>query len=349
MRIFTCLFVFVFSVFLSGELYAGMLKGKATDKKGVALPYATVFIEGTTMGVTANGNGDFELNVAPGLYKVVCQYTGYKQSTFNLSVTGNETITHNFALEDQNLDMKEVVIHASTEDPAYPIIRNAIKKRKFHRDQINSFQTSIYLKGGVRTRKVPEKGMGQKVDKMDLGTDSLGKGVIYLTEEDADYYAENGKEKTVIHSVRESGNPGGLGFSRFPSVITFYDNDIPIFGNSSRGFISPISDNALNYYKYKLLGQFDEHGNTIYKIQVIQKRNYEPCFNGIIYIVDEDWSIHSLDMTLAKQSGMDILDTLKINQLFLPLQNDLWVIKSQVLYFTVNLMGFDGTASFALG
>ena len=346
MRIFTCLFVFVFSVFLSGELYAGMLKGKATDKKGVALPYATVFIEGTTMGVTANGNGDFELNVAPGLYKVVCQYTGYKQSTFNLSVTGNETITHNFALEDQNLDMKEVVIHASTEDPAYPIIRNAIKKRKFHRDQINSFQTSIYLKGGVRTRKVPEKVMGQKVDKMDLGTDSLGKGVIYLTEEDADYYAENGKEKTVIHSVRESGNPGGLGFSRFPSVITFYDNDIPIFGNSSRGFISPISDNALNYYKYKLLGQFDEHGNTIYKIQVIQKRNYEPCFNGIIYIVDEDWSIHSLDMTLAKQSGMDILDTLKINQLFLPLQNDLWVIKSQVLYFTVNLMGFDGTASF---
>src|SRR5579872_5237330 len=78
-----------------------------------------------------------------------------------------------------------------------------------------------------------------------------------------------------------------------------------------------------------------------FKIQVTQKRGYEPCFNGYIYIVDDDWAIHSLNMTLVKQSGMDIIDTLKVDQLFLPLQKDTWVIKSQVLYFTVNLLGFD--------
>ncbi len=338
------LLLFIFTG-LPASLFAGVLKGRVVDDKGERLPFATVYIEGTTTGVNANGNGDYELTVAPGLYKVICQYIGYQQSTFNLSITGNETIEHKFVLKGQNLEMKEVVIHSNAEDPAYEIIRNAISRREFHLKQVQSFQTDIYLKGGMRSRKMPKKFMGQKTtDETDI-VDSMGRGVLFLSEEDATYYTQGKKKKTVIHSVHQSGSPNGLGFSRFPSVMTFYENDINVFGGESRGFISPVSDNALFYYKYKLVGQFEEQGHTIYKIKVIPKRAYEPCFTGEIYIVDQDWAIHSLNMTLAKKSGMDIVDTLKVDQLFLPLHKDTWVIKSQVLYFTVNLLGFDVTAS----
>lgn len=334
--------VFLFS---ANSLQAGVLKGKVTDSKGTALPYSTIFIEGTTIGVSANGNGDFELPVAPGLYKVVCQYVGYQQSVFNLSISGSETITHAFVLKDQSLEMKEVVVRANAEDPAYPIIRNAIAKRKFHLKQVKSFQTAIYFKGVARSRKLPKKFMGQKVADESDAVDTAGKGILYLAEEDADYYADGDKEKTVIHSVHESGNKNGLGFSQFPHVITFYENNVSILGKTSRGFISPVSDNALFYYRYKLLGEFTEQGHTVYKISVKPKRDYEPCFSGFIYIVDEDWSIHSLNMVLVKQSGLDLMDTLKLEQLFLPLQKDTWVIKNQVIGFTINLFGFDITAN----
>lgn len=332
-------------IFLSLSSFAGTLRGHVTDQKGEPLPYATVYVEGTTNGVNANGSGDFELIIAPGHYKVVCQYVGYKQSSFNVSVTGNEVLNHSFVLKDEALEIKEFVIHANAEDPAYPIIRNAIKKRKFHLKQVKSFQTSLYFKGVMRSRKLPDKFMGQKINSGDMGLDTGGKGVLYLTEEDADYYSDGDKEKTVIHSVHESGNKGGVGFSQFPSVITFYENDVDVFGKTSRGFISPISDNALNYYKYKYLGEFMEQGHIINKIEVKPKRKYEPCFNGIIYIVDGDWAIHSLNMQLVKESGMDMLDTMKIDQLFLPLSNDNWVIKSQVLYFTIKFLAFDVMAS----
>lgn len=332
-------------LFVLQQIFAGVIKGKVTDQKGERLPYATIYLEGTTTGVNANGNGDFELTIAPGLHKVVCQYIGYKATTFNISVSGNEMVTHDFVLKSETLEMKEVVINASAEDPAYAVIRNAIKRRKFHLDQVKSFQTSIYFKGVMRSRQLPDKFMGQQIKSADLGLDSAGKGVLYLTEEEADYYAEGDKEKTVIHSVRESGNRSGLGFSQFPSVIVFYENNVNIFGRTSRGYISPISDNALNYYKYRMIGTFVENGHTINKIQVSQKRSYEPCFNGTIYIVDDDWAIHSLDMTLAKKSGMDMVDTLKVNQVFLPLDKDKWVIKSQVLYFTIKFLAFDVTAS----
>ncbi len=335
----------IITVLVPCLLFAGTFKGKVTDDKGQRLPYATVYLQGTTIGTNANGNGDFELPIAPGLYKAVCQYVGYRQATFNLNVTGDEVIEHTFVLKEDNTEMKEVVIHANDEDPAYGIIRSAIKKRKFHLDQVTSFQTSIYLKGVVRSRAMPKKFLGQDVTDASDIVDSIGHGVLFLTEEDADYYSDVHHQKTVIHSVHQSGEPNGLGFSQFPEVITFYNNNVDIFGKNSRGFISPISDNALNYYKYKYLGQFTEQGNTIYKIQVKQKRAYEPCFNGTIYIVDGDFAIHSLNMTLAKQSGMDMFDTLRIDQLFLPLEKDTWVAKSQVLYFTVNLMGFDITAN----
>jgi hypothetical protein len=126
---------------------------------------------------------------------------------------------------------------------------------------------------------MPKTFMGKKVtDETDI-VDSVGKGVLFLTEEDAaGYYAQNNKHRTARHSVHQSGTPGGLGFSQFPSVITFYDNNVNVFGRESRGFISPVSDNALLYYKDKFLGQFEEQGHTIYKIDVSAKRAYEPCF-----------------------------------------------------------------------
>jgi hypothetical protein len=94
-----------------------------------------------------------------------------------------------------------------------------------------------------------------------------------------------------------------------------------------------------------MLGTFMDHGRMINKIQVMQKRLYEPCFNGVIYIADDEWAIHSLDLSLVKQSGMDMIDTLRIEQVYLPLKDDLWVIKSQVMYFAVKFMMFEMISS----
>ena len=333
--------LFLLFAFIGTNAGAGVIKGHAADTKGEALSYATIYVEGTTIGANANAGGDYELTVAPGLYTIICQYVGYKQARYSVTIKGDETVTHNFVLATQGLEMKEAVIKANAEDPAYAIMRSAIKKRKFHADQISSFQTNMYLKCIGRSRQMPKKIMGQKINAQDIGADSNGKGIIYLLEEDADYYVQGEQERTVIHSVRESGNPGGVGFSQFPSVISFYDNNVSLFGRSSRGYISPVNDLALNYYKYKFEGQFEEQGHTVYKIKVMQKRAYEPCFNGYIYITEGEWAIHSLNLTLTKESGLDKMDTMKVDQLYLPYKDDTWVIKSQVIYITLKIFGFD--------
>lgn len=338
-------------VLFAQVLLAGTLKGKITDDRGDLLPFATVYIKGTTTGTAANAQAEYNLQLAPGTYKVLCQYMGYEQQVLNVVVKGDEVITHNFSLREQTLRMTDVVIKANAEDPAYAIIRKAIKRRKFHKEQIAAFQTSIYMKAVLRNRSMPTKIFGIDLTKEEIegggGADSTKLGVMYLSEEEADYYSDGKRERTIIKSVRESGNPNGVGISRLPPVVSFYDNNVnPLWELSERGFISPISDGALNYYKYEYLGQFMQGDYMINKIKVTPKRAYEPLFYGDIYIVEKDWAIYGLDLTLTHKSNLEQLDTLRIEQSYLPLREDTWVIKSQVQYPTLGLFGFDFTGNF---
>ena len=336
------------------QAMAGTLKGKVTDEKGDGLPFATIYIQGTAIGTTANADAEYQLNLQPGTYKVVCQFMGFRQAIFTTTIKGNEAVAHNFLLQEQTLELKNVVVKANAEDPAYGIIRKVIQRRGFHLDQIKSFQTSIYLKGVFRNRIMPNSiaGVMKKKDgetvKSEFGLDSTGKGILYLCEQEAEYYSKApDKRHTVIRSVKQSGDPKGMGLSRMPPIVTFYENNVnPFIGAAPRGLISPVSDNALNYYKYKYLGEFQENGYTIDKIQVTPKRLYEPLFTGVIYIAEEDWVIHSLKLTATKTANLQTLDTLKIEQVHLPLKKDEWVVKSQLLYPTLNVLGFDVSGYF---
>ena len=97
---------------------------------------------------------------------------------------------------------------------------------------------------------------------------------------------------------------------------------------------------------YKYLGSFFEDGKEINKIKVIPRRKYEPLFSGTIDIVDGEWRIHGLDLLLVKTSQLEILDTVQIRQIQVPVSNNVWQTKDQNVYFTFNLFGFDAVGNF---
>ena len=127
-----------------------------------------------------------------------------------------------------------------------------------------------------------------------------------------------------------------------------YENNVTIFSDkfNPRGFISPIADGAIGFYKYKFLGSFWEDGKEINSIRVTPRRNYEPLFSGIINISENDWRIHSIDLTLTKTSQLEILDTLQITQIHVPVNNDTWRVKNQLLHFNFKQLGIGATGNF---
>jgi hypothetical protein len=343
------LLLIILSLLTLTYISAQKISGEITDDKGYILPFASVFIKGTTKGTTANNEGKYFINAEVGKQTIICQYVGYQRQEKPITV-GAENITLNFSLSVQQLSMKEVVIRPGGEDPAYDIIRHAIKKRKDYESPLDSFTCEAYIKTLAKLRKIPKKIFGQAIDSNDrkeMGVDSLGRGIIFLSESftKISFKTPNNFKLEVI-SGRESGSMG-YGFT-FPTFINFYNNNVTVLVSklNPRGFVSPIADGALNYYRYKYLGSFIEDGKEINKIKVIPRRKYEPLFSGIIDIVDGEWRIHSLDLLLTKTSQLEFMDTVRIKQIQVPVSKNVWQTKDQNVYFTFGIFGFEAVGNF---
>lgn len=332
---------------------AQQIHGIIKDDKGELLPFSSILVKGTTQGVTANNHGQYQLTISPGNYIIVCQHIGYasqEKKVVIVNTTGAASTELSFILIPQKLTLKEVVVKSGSEDPAYAIIRQAIKKRPYYNKQVTAFECEAYIKGLIRLRNLPKRVLGQKVpdtDRKDMGLDSAGSGIVFLSESVTKVSVQQPKKvKLEVISGRQSGG-NGFGFN-FPTFISLYQNNVNIFASrlNPRGFISPISDGALKYYKYKYLGSFFEDGKEINAIKVIPRRNYEPLFSGIINITDGDWRIHSCDLLLTKTSQLEFLDTLQLTQIHVPVNKEVWRVKNQLVHFNFKQFGVDAVGNF---
>lgn len=342
---------FFLLLLLSLCIYSGQaqkLYGTVFTESGELLPYASITVKGSSKGTSANDKARYSFNLSAGTYTIICQHIGYKTVEKKITVDGDTELS--FVLPQQKLEMEAVVVKTGAEDPAYEIIRQAIKKRPYYNKQVNGFEVELYGKDVIKLRKMPKKILGKKVpdeDVKEMGLDSNRQGIIYLSESIAKVGVQQpDKFKMNVISSRVSGS-GGFGFT-FPAFISLYQENVKVFTErfNPRGFVSPIADGAIGFYKFKFLGTFWEDGKAVNSIRVTPRRNYEPLFSGIINITDDDWRIHSFDLLLTKTAQLEILDTLKITQLHVPVSNDLWRVKNQVLYFNFKFLGIDAIGNF---
>ncbi len=325
-------------------LFAGRVSGVVTDNSGRPLPYASVFVQGLNKGTSTNVEGRYTLILGSGEYNLVCQHVGYAKQEKKITVTIHAELTVDFQMPLQELTLGEVVL-GKGEDPAYEIIRQAIKKRKYYLSQLDRFQCEVYTKGQMRLRAFPKKLLGQKVDFED--GDTSKQKMVYLSETVSVYTVDKpDKTRLDVISSKVSGQRGGYGLAA-PWFLSFYENNINIGeGLNPRGFISPIADNALNFYQYKWEGSYTEDGREINHIKVIPRRKFEPQFSGYIDIAEDEWRIQSVKLELTRSSQMEILDTLRLEQLYRPFDGNHWYVSSQVIYPSLKILGFDVYGSF---
>ena len=234
-RLFTCLLIL-----LSINGSAQKIFGVIFNDTGDLLPYSSITIKGTTIGASANNRAKYSINVTPGTYTVVCQHIGYATEERKVTITSEDQEIP-FILHELKLTMKEVVVKAGGEDPAYAIIRAAIKKRPTYLDEVNAFNCDLYTKDMIKLRHLPKKIFGKKVEETDreeMGLDTSGQGIIYLSESIASVSSQRpDKFKMNVKSSRVSGS-GGFGFS-FPTFISLYQNNVILFTEKLNPLASP--------------------------------------------------------------------------------------------------------------
>src|SRR5574338_506142 len=93
----------------------GKLEGPIRDQAGAAIASAQLRIEGTAFGAVADSRGYYFINNVPaGSIDVVAQFVGYKPvKVTGVRMTAGQTITQDFALEQQAVDIGEIEVTAA--------------------------------------------------------------------------------------------------------------------------------------------------------------------------------------------------------------------------------------------
>ena len=316
--------------------------GKITDQQGQGIPFASIYEKNTTIGTSANSEGEYSLKLSTGKHELYYRAIGYRQDTRQIDLKTNYNL--DVTLAAAAFELADVVVKSGGEDPAFEVIRNAIRKRKAHLREADEYSTDVYIKGMQKMLAAPKKFLGKNIDDLgkEIGLDSNRTGIFYLSESESrlSYKQPDSYHEEMISS-KVSGSNRAFSFNRASDInINFYENIINMEGISNRPFISPIAENAMFYYNYRLIGTSMENGELVNKIELIPKRGADPVFRGSVYIIEDSWRIHSSDLYITKQANINFVDTLNIRQQYIPVSSRVWLPSSIRYDFTGGFFGF---------
>lgn len=314
-------FLFLIAVFSFLNLSAEGIRGTIKNQDGDPLQYATIFVKETGSGSIANERGYYELRLAPGNYTLVFQFLGHQTRIEKVAI-GQLFKDLDIVLTEQTLDLKTVEIYEGREDPAYTVMRKAIAKASYHRQQLDSYEAMVYIKGSGRLKKSPF------FLRKRLAKEGIDSNAAFVTESVSQikYTRPNQFEEKVI-SIRTIGDDNSTSPNMYING-SFYE---PKLADA----ISPLSPKAFAYYKFHLEGFFTDRGFGVNKIKVTPRSRGEDVFEGYIYIVEDQWSIYRLDL-LTYKFGIGF----NISQVYAPIQDEVWLPVSHTFNVDDKIMGF---------
>lgn len=299
------------------------IKGAVTTQEGEALPFASVYIRNLQDGVPTNENGEYEFKLSPGLYDVVVQHLGYASQILTVEIKSDWVIV-DFSLEPQLINLSQVEVKSGAEDPALTVMRKAIAKSTYHRLQLQRYAMTVYLKGSGQLTDAPfflKKKLAEEGLKLNEAYTSEAVSRITFT-------LPNKIEEKVI-SIRTNGENQGT--SPAPYIQTsFYQDQV-------NEVVSPLSKSAFLYYQFTFQGSFFDQDVLVNKIKVTPRSRGERVFEGFIYIIDDLWAIHSLDLKTSVL-GFQVL----VRQNYAPIAPNVWMPLTQKYTFGGKVFGFAG-------
>lgn len=268
---------------------AQVFEGHITDLKGNVIEGAVVYIRETAQGCTADENGVFRIPLSSGKYSCEISCLGFEKQFVNVQVKeGMGVLT--IQLKPAVYQLKEVKVSARGEDPALYIMRNAIAKAPYHRNQVSSYVSEVYTKGTARLDKVPRLLM--------LSTDA-GKelkpmiGKLFLLESmmEIRFKAPDEYERKIL--AFSSTIPSNMDPGDALNIIT-----ASIYDPSVMNVVSPLAPGAFSYYRFKFVECYNEGNLTINKIRVEPRKKNAQLLDGWIYIAEDNWSVVNFDFKI---------------------------------------------------
>ncbi len=321
--------------FFTVASFAQGVRGTIVDETGDPLPNVSIYMPSERVGTTTNVEGRYEIQLQPGEYDLVFQSLGFSQREFKLTIR-KTWIELDLALAPQSYQLGEVVVNPGSEDPAYAIVRKAIVMAPYYLRQTQRYNAEVYLKGSFRMDKIPRLLRNSLTVQTNEAEVKVEEGRTYTMESmnEISFIAPDTFQHTVLAS--RSSFPAGdestvLGFIN----SSFYEPDNGMV-------ISPLAPQAMRHYKFRYEGFFEEADVEVNKIRVIPKRKSQQLVNGYVYIVQDLWNLHSIDVEVEMFFG-----NVAVRQVFQPVKENAWLPVTHQFDLDVSVMGMKAMVDYS--
>lgn len=307
---------------LSLSSFGGGVKGVIKGDDGNALAFATIYVKETGSGAVSDPNGLYEISLPNGKYELIFHYMGYETKSYTVDVTTSFQVI-DVTLKTQVIQLQTITVKAGKEDPAYTVMRKAIAKAKYHTQQIDGYTARVYIKGKGKLKDYPW------LAKKALEKEGITKDRLFISESVSDIkYTRPSKFEEKVIAVYTNGNNRSASPNNYV-FGSFYEPEIA-------ETVSPLSPKAFSYYRFEYLGSFKDNNYEVTKIKVTPRSKGDNVFEGVIYIVEDWWSIHSLDLNASKM-GIKF----HVKQIYDPIENKAWLPVSQQFFIEGKIFGFE--------
>lgn len=281
---------------------SGTISDSKTNKP---LEFVTIKVADTSYGTTADKDGKYFIRLKPGGNKLVFSFIGYFTDTVHVYIE-DKSIERNVFLQPSEILTESIEVYG--EDPAYEIIRKAIKYKKKFKESLNEYEYDAYSKFVIRSNR-------SDMPKSETAKDSSGKPMLgifgILESQTKGYFKKPDLQKQIVISKKETANISrGIAF---PLIVNFYDEKVD-FGEFK--IPTPLNDNAFDDYEFRLYGTTHIDSTLIYKIQVTNVSSNRPLFNGIVYIVDSVFALMRAELTTNEAAKPLAINKVNFRQRF---------------------------------
>lgn len=301
---------------------AFQLSGKVIDENQEAVPYCSIYIPSLGKSNMANALGEFSLSVPEGSYTIVFQSIGYQKRSIQRTID-KPLEDMEVQLQSMAIQIKEVTVDPSSEDPAYNIIRRSIAMATLYKKQIEAYRCSIYVRSFYDTDDIPwfvEK-LADEEDLEDMKAGDINETLTYYS-----FKRPNTVEEKIIG--KKSGRNDTLKSGSSYINLNFYD----LGGNE---IINPLSQYALSVYKYEFQYSFFEEAQKVHKIKVIPRRNGNDLMRGTLYINDGLWNLNKVDVEFDQP-----LTRIKYKQIYNEVSPHVWMPTNHNFRVELSAVGF---------
>lgn len=243
----------------------------------------------------------------------------------------------------------EVVVKRKI-DRGWLMWRRIVRKKPMNdRYRFSNFSYELYNKMELDIKNInKDKWKEMKLLKnfkfiFDNVDTSEGKPVlpIYLTESISDYYFQKNplKRREVFKASKTIGMNnesvskllGGM-----DANVNFYSNFLPVF---DKNFVSPISDNGDEYYKYRVLDSQFVAGRRLIHMTFTPKRKGQNTFEGDFWIHDSTFAVQKMNLRLSKEANINFVDQLSLIQEYKLINDSTWFLSKDKFVVDISPLG----------